>query len=196
MAIISKELHDNLNQILGATKLYIEMAKTNKKNREMCLNKSSGYILNVIEEIRRISKTLAPPRIQFMGLIDSIKNLLQDLKRLHLVKIDFHENGKDVENISKKLQLNIFRIVQEQVNNILKHSKATYATINLAAIENEIVLVISDNGQGCDLLEENKGIGIFNIKSRAELYHGRVLISSKPGDGYELNVAFPLAETG
>jgi PAS domain S-box-containing protein len=72
---IGKELHDNLNQILGAAKLYIEMAKTDEENREMCLEKSSGFIVDVIEEIRRISKTLSTPGMN-MGLFDSIKILI------------------------------------------------------------------------------------------------------------------------
>jgi two-component system, NarL family, sensor histidine kinase UhpB len=82
--------------------------------------------------------------------------------------------------------------VQEQLNNILKHAKATYATINLTRRGNEIILLISDNGNGCNILEEGKGVGIVNIKSRAEFYHGSVTIVSRPGEGYELKVVFPL----
>lgn len=188
---IGKELHDNLNQVLGAAKLYIEMAKTDEENREMCLEKSSGFIVNVIEEIRRISKTLSTPGM-VIGLFDSIKNLLNDLIMIHAIKIEFQGAGIDEENLDERLQLTIFRIVQEQLNNILKHAKATHATINLIKQENEIVLRISDNGDGCNILESKKGVGIINIKDRAELYHGSVTTVSKPGEGYELKVVLPL----
>jgi signal transduction histidine kinase len=71
-----------------------------------------------------------------------------------------------------RLQLTIFRIVQEQLNDILKHANATWAAINLTKQRNEITLLITDNGNGCNSLEEEKGVGIINIRSRAELYRG------------------------
>jgi len=190
-ADIGKELHDNLNQILGAAKLYIEMAKTDDENREMCLEKSSGFIVEVIEEIRRISKTLSTPGM-IMGLLDSIHILLDDLITVHAIKIDFQEDGINEEEMDEKLQLTIFRMVQQQLNNILKHANATCATINLTKQGNEIVLLISDNGNGCDILKEGKGVGIMNIKSRAELYNGSVTTISNPGEGYALKVALRL----
>jgi len=189
---IGKELHDNLNQILGAAKLYIEMAKTDDEAREMCLDKSSGYIMKVIEEIRKISKTLATPSVHLMGLIESIRNLLDDLVVMHLIKIEFHEEGIVEKELPEKLQLDILRIVQEQLNNILKHAKATHATIDLTRHENEIILLISDNGEGCDTSIERKGVGLINIRSRAESNHGWVTIASKPGEGYVLKVVLHL----
>ncbi len=92
-ADIGKELHDNVNQILGATKLYIEMAKTDEEHRSIFLEKSSGYILNVIEEIRRISKTLLPPSMHFMNLFESIKILIEDITAIHPIAIDFNKEN-------------------------------------------------------------------------------------------------------
>ncbi|MGZ5136089.1 MAG: sensor histidine kinase, partial [Flavitalea sp.] len=188
---IGKELHDNLNQILGATKLYIEMAKTDEENRVLYLDKSSGYIVNVIEEIRKIAKTMTIPGMA-MGLFDCIKILLDDLSIIHPIKFMFHGNGISEEELSQKLQLNIFRIIQEQVNNILNHSKASNAIIDLRKKGNEIVLVISDNGVGCDPSEKSKGVGIRNIMSRSELFSGKVTIASTLGEGYELKVILQL----
>jgi PAS domain S-box-containing protein len=191
---IGMELHDNLNQILGAAKLYIETAKTDEENREMCLEKSSSFIGKVIEEIRRISKTLSTPGM-IMGLFESIRILSDDLLAVHALKIEFQEAGISEEDLDERLQLTIFRIVQEQLNNILKHAKATYATIILTKQGNEIVLLISDNGKGCNISEEEKGVGIINIKSRAELYNGSVTVVSKPGEGYALKVVLRLMGT-
>ena len=190
-ADIGKELHDNLNQILGATKLYIEMAKKNGDNRAMCLEKSSGYIVEVIDEIRKISKALASPVLDIKGLIGHIKILIDDLMIIQPIEIEFIEEGINEDHLTKKLQLNIFRIIQEQLNNILKHAKATHAIVSLIEHENEIILNISDNGRGCNTSESTKGIGIRNITSRAELYNGKVTITSKPAEGFELKVVLP-----
>ncbi len=190
---IGKELHDNLNQILGAAKLYIEMAKTDDENREMCLEKSSGFIVNVIEEIRKISKTLSTPGL-IMGLSESINILLDDMTAVHALKTNFQADGINEEELDEKLQLTIFRIVQEQMNNILKHANATYATINLTKQGNELILLISDNGNGSDILKEGIGMGILNIKSRAELYSGIVTTVSNPGEGYALKVVLHLKD--
>ena len=185
---IGKELHDNLNQILGAAKLYIEMAKTDEEVREMCLDRSSGYIMKVIEEIRKISKTLASPSVHLMGLIESIRNVIDDLVVVYPIRIEFHESGIVEKELEEKLQLDILRIVQEQLNNVIKHASATLAIIHLNRWENEITLVISDNGQGCDTSIEKMGVGLINIRSRAEANHGWVTIASRPGDGYMLKV--------
>ncbi len=191
-ADIGKELHDNLNQILGAAKMYIELAKTDEENREMCLNKSSGYLMIVIEAIRKISKVLTFPEKHLMGLSESINILLDDLKVLQPIKIEFIENGIDEKSLSEKLRLDILRIVQEQLNNILKHAKASFATINLTQQTSQIVLQIVDDGDGCEIQQESKGIGMMNIRSRADSHNGKVTIASKPGKGFELKVELPL----
>jgi signal transduction histidine kinase len=191
-ADIGKELHDNLNQILGAAKMYIELAKTDDENREMCLNKSSGYLLTVIEAIRKISKTLAFPQKHIMGLAESINILLDDLTVIQPIKIEFNENGIDEKSLSEKIRLDILRIVQEQLNNILKHAKASFATINLTQQASQILLQIVDDGEGCEILPDGKGVGMINIKSRAESHNGKVTIASNPGKGFELNVELPL----
>ncbi len=189
---IGKELHDNLNQILAVAKLYVQMAKTDNKDKEMYLEKSCGFIEDVIVEIRRISKTLVLPGRHIIGLFDNIKNLLHELVKIHPIKIEFKPDGITEDDLDEKLQLTLYRIMQEQVNNILKHASASQAVITLDRKGDQVILVISDNGIGCDLSKENKGVGIINIKSRAELYHGNVKIISKPGKGFKLKVALGL----
>jgi len=194
-ANIGKELHDNLNQILGAAKLYIELAKTDEEERDMLLQKSAGYIVTVIEEIRNISKSLAVPRLNVMGLVESIKIVVEDVMRINAIHIQFWEKGIQQAELTEALQLDIFRIVQEQLNNILKHAKASQAEVHLVKTNDTVQLVISDNGEGCDVATNNKGVGIMNIMSRAELYQGTVSILSQPGEGYVLKVGFPIKAT-
>jgi len=191
-ANIGKELHDNLNQILGAAKLYIDLAKTDEEDRDMLLQKSSVYIVTVIEEIRGISKNLATPRLNIMGLAESIRILVEDIMRINPIHIQFWERGIHPAELGEALQLDIFRIVQEQLTNILKHAKASQAEIHLAKANDTVQLLISDNGEGCDITTDNNGVGILNIMSRADLYQGTVSILSHPGEGYVLKVGFPI----
>jgi signal transduction histidine kinase len=187
-ANIEKELHENLNQILSVAKFYVDLARTDEVQREKFLKLSSDYILNVIAEIRKISKTLASPRKHF-GLSNSINNLLHDVGTVSPIDIRFTAFGIDEACLTEKLQLAIFRIVQEQVNNILQHAAATRAVIRLRLHADKVILHISDNGTGSDKLKEISGVGIKNIKSRADLFNGTVTIISKPGKGYVLKVA-------
>jgi len=190
-ADIGKELHDNLNQILGAAKLYIEMAKTDDTIRPMALEKTSGYISTVIEKIRQISRELASPNMHTIGLLESIHSLIEDLITVYPIKIEFHKKNITEKTLTEKAQLNIFRIVQEQLNNILKHSKATYALIELFVHRKRLHLKIKDNGVGHDSLIPTKGVGIRNIEGRVEFYHGATEVITTIGEGYELNIAIP-----
>ena len=125
-------------------------------------------------------------------MFDNIKNLLKDLKELRPLKFEFHKKNISEEDLNEEMQVAIFRIVQEQINNILRHANASEASILLSKLGNEVTLLISDNGEGCDMTKEKNGVGIINIKSRADLYHGSVTIVSEPGHGFELKVILPL----
>ena len=188
---IGKELHDHLNQVLAVTKIYIELARKNGKKTAIYLEKSSGFITNVMEEIRKISKNLVPSTMELVGLSDSIQILLHDFMLAHPITIEFHQDGIHIDDLDEKLKLNIFRIIQEQLSNIIKHAEATHAGIKLSGHKNEMVLFISDNGQGCDTTKKVSGIGIRNVISRAELFNGTVTVVSSPGHGYSLSVVFP-----
>jgi len=185
--MLGKELHDNLSQVLAVTNIYIGMAKKSKKNQETYLNKATELIKDVLDEINRISKTLAAPD-KVISLSDSIQNSLVDIMKIHPIKIEFREKGINKIQMDEMLQLNIFRIIQEQLNNILIHADASIAFISLRVEDDEIKLLISDNGKGHDLSVERKGMGIINIMSRAELYHGTVKIISKAGEGYDMRI--------
>ncbi len=190
-AYIGKKMHDNLSQVLGAAKLYIEMAKTDPDIRDLCLDKSSGYLAQVIQDIRRLTKSLMP-ELMIMGLKDSIIVLLIDFNMAHPINIGFKEEGMEEVTIVENVQMALFRIIQEQLNNIIMHANATQASVSLSRKGDGIELIIVDNGVGCDMIELNEGLGVRNIISRAELHQGSVVIESKPGEGYKLQVLIPL----
>jgi len=189
---IERELHNNLNQVLCAAKLYIELARTDGEKRIEYIEKSSGFIMDVIEEITTISRKLRTPGMN-MGLFDSIRFLADKLKMTHPIKIEFLVNGIDEEDINEILRLDIYRMIQEMISNVIQHSRATWAIINLTRQGNEITLLVSDNGQGCDLLKARMGTGIINIFSHADLYQRNASPVSSPGNGYEWKVVLPLS---
>ncbi|MEO6838082.1 MAG: PAS domain S-box protein [Ginsengibacter sp.] len=193
---LGKELHDNVNQLLGASKLYLEMAKRGGKESEKYFSRSSEYTLTAIEEIRKISKGLTTDIISTIGLCKAIENLALDTMDVHPVKIEINcALDSFIENsVTDKFDLNIFRIIQEQLNNILKHAKARKVHINLSQNKKSIILLISDDGIGFDTTIKRKGIGLDNIKSRATMNNGTAEFVSKPGKGCVLTVTFPVNE--
>jgi len=187
---LGKELHDNVNQLLGAAKLYIEMAKKDPDNRDRFLLESSQHTHKAIEEIKNLSKGLISTEIESLGLTAVIENIVKDVIVANRVEITL-ECDK-TSDLNDKLSLNIFRIIQEQLNNIVKHANASKIEIDLSRKTNELLLSIKDNGIGYDTSKKHTGIGIKNIMSRAELYNGKALFISEPGKGCELVVTIPV----
>ncbi|MEP6677199.1 MAG: PAS domain-containing protein [Ferruginibacter sp.] len=192
-ADIGRELHDNLNQILVVANWNIGMAKTDKDKSDQYLDKSSAYIAEVIEQIRKISRTLIMQDAEYFSLSDHIKKLSEDIMAVQPLIIFFRKYDiEDEKDIDEKMQLDIFRIVQEQLNNILKHAAAAHAVITLKKQSGDIILNISDDGTGTDHSKQTNGVGMININSRVNFYGGSVSISSKPGEGYSLKIILPL----
>jgi signal transduction histidine kinase len=194
-AEIGKELHDNINQILSTTKLYLELAKNDNKDRLSLINRSAGNIHNAIREIRNISRNLVPTSIGDLGLVDSITDLVESLRTTRAINVEFYPVGNFDEKISDKAKLMLFRIIQEQINNVLKHSEARNLIIELILedADSRIELSITDDGKGFDPYKAGKkGLGLSNIMSRADLFGGKVTIQSAPGRGCKLRVQVPV----
>lgn len=190
---ISTELHDNVNQQLTVAMMYIASAQQKIPGDSELLKQSSGFILNAIEEIRKLSQTLVTPLIKHFGLSKAVEGLLDDVSAVHPVQIELTADSFFEEDIKYDFKLNIFRIVQEQMNNIIKHAKASAINIELARQEQHIYLKIVDDGIGFDVNQHRKGIGIYNIISRADLYNGTVDIQTAPGKGCGLHISFPVS---
>ena len=187
---IGRELHDNINQLLVATKLYIEMGiKTESGNHEL-LSNAITYIMFAIEEIRKLSKILITPFIKEIGFIESIKSLAEDIMHVNPIIIKLVVDGFDQEILNEKFKLNIFRIVQEQINNILKHAHAKFVNILLQQTTDQVCIFIIDDGDGFNTNTKIRGVGISNIYSRAALYKGNVIITSTPGNGCIMHISF------
>lgn len=188
---ISKELHDNVNQQLTVAMMYIATAQKGGDNHEELLKQSSGFIYKAIEEIRKLSKALVTPLIKDFGLSKAIDGLVEDILVANTMSIEFFSDDFFEEDINYEFKLNIFRIAQEQMNNIIKHAEATQVTIELYR-DQYISLAISDNGRGFDPSVRRRGIGLNNIISRAELYNGLIDMQASPGKGCKLLIKFPV----
>jgi len=188
---IGYELHDNVNQILSTTKLFVDMLNPVDKEQKELKKKSIDYILLAIEEIRKLSKELVVPQLKEKGLVDSIEGLIDDIHLSTPLKIKFtHDHDSYLLSPGKKVTL--FRIVQEQLKNILKHSQATQVDILLQSRDNGVQLIIRDNGIGFDARQTRRGIGLSNIYERTRFYNGISDIQTFPGKGCTLEVMIPL----
>jgi PAS domain S-box-containing protein len=187
---IGHELHDNVNQILSTVRMFVDMLTPSGKEEQGIKKKSLEYILLSIEEIRKLSKELVVSQLKDNGLVDSIRSLIDDIHLTNSVKIKFtHDNDIDLLSPGKKVTL--FRIVQEQMKNILKHSQAKQVEIYLQSRDNNAELSIKDNGVGFDPKQTHRGIGLSNIYERTRFYDGLVDINTSPGNGCTVTVAIP-----
>lgn len=185
---LGQELHDNINQILATSKLYLDVAIEEKEPRMELLTKSRRNIAMAIEEIRKLSKDLIAPSLNDLGLTQSIRELIRSIQSVGKMKIRLNISGLDEAQLLPEQKINIYRIIQEQLNNILKHAQAGEVVIELNKVNEQVRLRLADDGKGFDPRMRRKGVGISNIISRAELYNGKVEIESAPGKGCQLMV--------
>ena len=186
------ELHDNINQILATSRLYLECIASSDKIRKDLVEDSRGLVIKAMDEIRNLSQALLPPSLGQVGLTEALTDLIEKIQKAN--KTLFTTQWKNIEEslLSEKMKLTVFRIVQEQINNILKHANATTVLITISQSLNKLELNIVDDGVGFDTAQKRKGVGLRNIESRSSLFHGNVTINSEPGKGCKLNVIFPI----
>jgi signal transduction histidine kinase len=187
---LGEELHDNVNQLLGVIKLYIEHAQVNPAAKDEMLKKSSEYLMQVINEIRGLSKSLISPTLQDLGLIASIHELIESIQQIKMIEIELHTNNFEEQKLPDLKKLMVYRILQEQLNNILKHSRAEHVEIELKQTEPNVYLRIEDDGMGFDASRIKSGLGFKNIRHRLELINGNMQIESAPGEGCKIEAFF------
>ncbi len=189
---IGKELHDNVNQILASAKLFLSSPFLEGDEREKFTNKAAEHIHMAIEEIRKLSKSLVSPSAADLGIIETINDMIADIRWAQKIEINFNYAGIDESRLDNGLKLTIYRIVQEQMNNILKHAEASLITITLKENKKKLILTIFDNGKGFDAQTRRRGIGLNNIINRADVFNGNVDIQSAPGQGCMVRVVFDM----
>ncbi len=187
---MANELLENINQILAASNLYIDCAISEIDKRMTFMLNSKKYILLAIDEIKKLSQVIMPPTFEVVGLIDSLKNWLEFKHPQNGMNFITEWENFNEQVTSGELQLTIYRIVQEQLNNTIKYSNAQNVYISLKQTQETIELIIKDDGVGFDTLKSTTGVGLQNINTRAEIHNGRMLLESQPGNGCRLTVVF------
>jgi two-component system sensor histidine kinase UhpB len=191
---IGAELHDNVCQILASSQLSLDMLKEGvPESSTVWLNKSQHFIKLALEEIRNLSHRLAPSIFGNSNLEDIFSELLLNInfesQFSTKLNIEFDEL---IYKLSNDLQLNLYRIAQEQLRNIIRHSKANTIEIKIYIERGFLKMEISDNGIGLDESKIKKGIGLANIKRRIELFNGEMQIISAINEGCNLVAVIPL----
>ncbi|HKL33247.1 MAG TPA: sensor histidine kinase [Tangfeifania sp.] len=182
---IARDLHDEVGAMLSVVKLNVSRIekKTVDTKPRLLATETKSYLDDVITQVRRISRDLMPPSLEKLGVSIAVEELVSWINKSDEIKIGFSKSG-DPYRIDLKKELAVFRIIQELVNNALKHSEASQIFIKMRFAKNYMAISVADNGVGFDMDKlENTGLGLKNLESRSELMGGDYKMKSYPGKG-------------
>ena len=190
---IGRELHDNISQHITTTRLYLEVAMEKAGGEILALvTQAHKGLQDTVNEMRQLSQSLVPPSLSDIGLVESIEDLCSPLKSTHAFRIEFFHHDFNETILPDNMKLMLFRIIQEQINNIIRHAHASIILIRLQMVEDNIILSVSDNGRGFEPSKVKRGLGFSNIGNRADLFGGTLKIDAEPGKGCSIRVLIPL----
>ncbi len=191
---IARDLHDGIGQMLAAARMALGNFLAKKKLENQHIQNSLDLLEESIKEIREISHNMMPGALTKLGLSTALKQFVNKINALGVLQIELQIIGVK-ERLSEKIETMLYRVVLEILSNIIRHAEATKVSIELVKHENELVLVVEDNGKGFDgKAPENNGIGIKNIATRVEYLNGSVNFDSAIGRGTSVIVEIPLID--
>jgi two-component system sensor histidine kinase UhpB len=172
----------------------LEVAQENKEHTDSLIARSSDSLQVAITEIRKISHNLNPSTIDDIGIVEAINELIEKMHCTGKIVMQFHHEGfgKLLPLISED-KIAIYRIVQEQLNNIIKHADASQVQINLKMDFPFVSLKIKDDGRGFNTLKAKRGLGLKNIYHRVEYYRGNMDLVSEENQGCLLDITLNLS---
>jgi signal transduction histidine kinase len=191
---LAKDLHDGLGGLLSGVKFSLSNMKDNliiTPDNMAVFERSLDMIDASIRELRRVAHNMMPEMLTKFGLDEALKEYCNILNGTGLLKVNYQSLGMEAR-LDKSLEIIVYRIIQELLNNILKHASASEAFVQLVRETNRLNIVVEDNGKSFDtaILEENKGAGWMNIRSRVDYLKGQLDIHSEPGKGTLVNIEF------
>ncbi|HOV86529.1 MAG TPA: PAS domain S-box protein [Syntrophobacteraceae bacterium] len=203
---LSADLHDVIMQDLSTLKIGLdtlldgtEEAHPSLRNRVAELSK---MLQESIEALRGLAYHLRPPTLDQLGLVRTIHRTCEGFARRNGIEVDFVAGGIDDLHLGSETEITLFRLIQEGLSNVKKHSKATRVAIRLVASYPKIILRIEDNGTGFDVESRlwsslnERCMGIRSMEERVALLRGRMKIDSRPNHGTRIRIEFPLQEKG
>ena len=197
---ISRDMHDGVGQLLSALKFNLEGIHTVKSDVELeKLGTAKDLLKNVIKEVRRISFNLTPSALSDYGIVPVLKKFAREITKISELQVNFENQTGFLSRLEPKVENNLYRIVQEAVNNAIKYAQADEVKIILSHNSQFLHVQITDNGKGFDLEQlEGKnhfsasGHGIFNMKERTNFINGQFEISTGIGKGTTISIQVPL----
>lgn len=188
---IARELHDSLGQILSAAKMNVSAIDSHNEDDAKLMNNAKKLIDDSVREVRNISHNLMPASLMDKGIEFALNELANKINDTGLLHIDLMITESE-QRLDSSVEIAIYRIVQEVVNNMIKHSNANKVEVLLDYNTEKIYLSIKDNGVGFDTntIEQSSGIGWKNIFSRVYMMNGDVQVNSQPGRGTLVNIEF------
>ena len=187
---IAQELHDGLGSLLASVKAHYSIIQSEIKQLEKLnvFDKAQKMMDNACDEVRRISHNLMPPILSTQGLPSALQNLVSDFRLTHNLEISI-----DIQRMENRLPINkeivLYRVCQELLNNIHKHAEATKVEISLYGLDENIQLIVEDNGKGYDVDKIKPGLGLTSIQSRVEFLGGQVDVDSKEKEGTTVSIS-------
>ena len=182
---IAKDLHDSLGGLLSTIKLQFDNVRSKKQELADLKEYNHAHKLldTAVDEVRTISRNLQPGSLHDLGLVSAIKDLINRFEGDGYPEIDF-QYYEMPEKMDKMISLSVYRIIQELLNNSLKHAQAKEILIQINTEDNELVIQYEDDGVGFDQNNlKRKGMGLENIKSRVNYMHGSLIMDSKQDEG-------------
>ncbi len=189
--IIGRELHDNVNQLLASARMVLSSAKAKAAGKKDFVDQSIRLIDSTILEIRVLGRKHVTP-LKGFDLKEQIQSLIKIMEEGIGFKISFEYDLPSKPELLDDLKLNIYRVIQEQLNNVYKHASASRVQIKMTAENGQIHVLINDNGIGFEVGMKKSGIGIVNIINRIESFNGTVGFETKPGIGCKLDIRIPM----
>lgn len=195
---LARELHDGIAQSLAALNIRVKLARatTDSQVRATDLDEVSGGISDAILELRRMARGLRPPALEMLGLAAAIESHARSVAEAAALELAIStENITGV--LSPDAELAIYRIMQEALSNVIRHSGASQVSIDLELTDRAVVLRIEDDGRGFDPADaENgdRGLGLFGMRERASFIGGRLGIVSRTGRGTRVELNVPILE--
>jgi signal transduction histidine kinase len=192
----AEDLHDGPGSVLSAVKLNLGRLRSQSpdldESQKEKLGEAQDLLDEAIRELRNIAHNMMPPSLSRFGLKDALENLLAGIEKNSGISISFNYFSEE-ERLPENVEISVYRIMLEVMNNIVKHSRASEAVVQLVQHREYLSLTAEDNGTGFEKNERNvNGMGLSNIRSRVEYLGGRLEIDSFPGKGTTISIEIPL----
>jgi signal transduction histidine kinase len=192
---LARELHDDTIQSVIALKQRVQLAQTSVKDHasRQTLSELEALAEQTIENLRRMTRALRPIYLEDLGLATALEMLAREVSQNHSIQVEFQKSGKE-QRLPHEVELAFYRIAQEALNNIVRHSEAGHAELHISFGEKESKLEVNDDGIGFDMpasptdFAANGHFGLLGIRERAELIGACLEVESVPGEGTRLQV--------